>query len=129
MVAAIRIALANTLAIPAPLLSHRRMFDPAALFQPDKGQTATPLHIVDKAGLEAWLVAQPAPVRAILQANGFKAQADSVAYVPHDGAMIAVAGFGQAATLRAWSLARAADILPEGTYRLVSGTPGDAALG
>ncbi|HTI30867.1 MAG TPA: leucyl aminopeptidase family protein [Sphingomonas sp.] len=105
------------------------MFDPAALFQPDRGQAATPLHIVDKAGLEAWLVGQPAPVRAILQATGFKAQPDSVAYVPHDGAMIAVAGVGEAATLRAWSLARAADTLPEGTYRLVSGTPGDAALG
>lgn len=105
------------------------MFDPASLFQPDKGQAATPLHIVDKAGLDVWLATQPAPVRAILHATGFKAQADSVALVPHDGALIAVAGVADATRLRSWTLARAADTLPEGTYRLAQGTPGDAALG
>ncbi len=105
------------------------MTDFAALLQPDKGQSATPLHVVDKAGLETWLAAQPASVRAVLQATGFKAQADSVSLVPHDGAMIAVAGVADAAAMRAWSLARAADTLPQGTYRLANGTPGDAALG
>jgi leucyl aminopeptidase len=65
----------------------------------------------------------------MLTSTGFKAQADSVALVPHDGALIAVAGVADAAKLRTWSLARAADTLPEGTYRLAGGTPGDAALG
>lgn len=105
------------------------MTDFAPLFQPDKGQPATTLHVVDKTGLDAWLATQPAPVRAMLQATGFKAQADSVALVPHDGVLIAAAGVADAAKLRSWTLARAADTLPEGTYRLASGAPGDAALG
>ena len=105
------------------------MTDFAALLQPDKGQPATPLHVTDKAGFDAWLTTQPAPVRAILQATGFKAVADSVAIVPHDNAMIAVVGVADAAALRPWSLARAADTLPAGTYRLAQGAPGEAALG
>ncbi|CAM3147839.1 Leucyl aminopeptidase [Sphingomonas antarctica] len=105
------------------------MTDFAVLLQPDKGQPATPLHVVDTTGLDAWLATQPAPVRAMLKATGFKAAADSVAMVPHDGAMIAVAGVADATALRPWSLARAADTLPEGAYRLANGAPGDAALG
>ncbi len=105
------------------------MTDFASLFQPDKGQPATALHIVDKPGLDAWLAGQPASLRTIVQAMGFTAAADSVALVPHDGGIIALAGVADAANLRAWTLARAADTLPAGTYRLANGAPGDAALG
>ena len=105
------------------------MTDFAALLQPDKGQSATPLHIVDEAGFDAWLVTQPPTVRNALKATGFKAVANSVGLIPHDGALIAVAGVADAAKLRPWSLARAADTLPEGVYRLADGAPGDAALG
>ena len=35
----------------------------AALLQPDKGQPATALHLIDKAGLEGWLSGQPERVR------------------------------------------------------------------
>lgn len=99
------------------------------LLQADRGQDAIALHVVDQAALPDWLARQTAATRALLETHRFKGAADSVAIVPADSTWFAVAGVKDAAVLRPWSLARAADVLPPGTYRLAERQPGEAALG
>lgn len=107
------------------------MTDFTPLLQPDRGQSARMLHIVDTAGFDTWVAAQPERTRTLLAAARFKGAADSVAIVQGDAAddWAAVAGVKAADALGPWCLARAAEGLPEGTYRLVVSGPGDAALG
>jgi leucyl aminopeptidase len=106
------------------------MIDFAPLLQPDKGKPANSLHLVDKAGLEAWLAAQPARVRQALVAQGFKGEASQIALVPGEKAdWSAIVGVGDAARLGPWCLAKAAEWLPAGTYRLVGSGAGAATLG
>ncbi|CAN5262509.1 leucyl aminopeptidase family protein [soil metagenome] len=99
------------------------------MFEADRGQDAITIHIVDKAGFEGWLVTQPADVRTILAAQKFTGAADSISIIPSSGSWFVVSGVRNAASLTTWCLARAAELLPEGAYRLSSGTPGPAALG
>lgn len=103
------------------------MTDKNALIQPDRDQSAIALHIVDKAGLPDWLRARSGQARALLTAQAFAGAAGEVAVVPEgDGdGWIAVAGVADRAKLGTWCLARAAERLPAGTYRLVGA--GDAA--
>jgi leucyl aminopeptidase len=102
----------------------------AALLQPDKGQPATALHLIDKAGLEGWLVGQPERVRQAVTAQGFKGEANGLVILPGDTAgWSALVGVGDAAALGPWCLAKAAETLPEGNYRLAGSSPGGAALG
>ncbi len=106
------------------------MTDFAPLLQPDKGQPATILHLVDKAGLEAWLSGQPERMRQAASAQGFKGEAFQIAILPGEkAAWSALVGVGDAASLGPWCLAKAAEALPEGAYRLAGRTPGAAALG
>ena len=58
------------------------MTEVAALLQPDRGQAATPLQLVDKRGFEAWFKAQPERVRQAAQAQGFKAEGYQLAILP-----------------------------------------------
>ena len=44
-------------------------FDLAALLQPDRGEPATALHLVDKKSFEDWFKAQPERVRTALSAR------------------------------------------------------------
>jgi len=102
----------------------------SALLQPDKGQPATPLHLIDKNGFEAWLKAQPERVRGAVQAQGFKGDAFQLAIVPAErDEWSAVLGVASAASLAEWCLAKAAETLPEGSYRIAEGQAGSAALG
>jgi leucyl aminopeptidase len=106
------------------------MIDAASLLQPDRGQPAIALHITDKAGLEPWLKQQPARVRAAVQAQGFKGEAAQLAILPGErDEWAALIGVADGATFREYCLAKAAEALPEGTYRLADGAPGAAALG
>ncbi|HEX8443560.1 MAG TPA: leucyl aminopeptidase family protein [Allosphingosinicella sp.] len=106
------------------------MTDFASLLQPDKGQSATSLHPVDKAGLEPWLAGQPDRVRQAVSAQGFKGEAAQVALLPGEKAEWSVlVGVGDSASLGSWCLAKAAEWLPEGSYRLVGASAGAAALG
>jgi leucyl aminopeptidase len=106
------------------------MTDFAALLRADKGQPATSLDLVDKAGLEAWLKAQPARARAAAQAQGFEGKANQVVILPGEGDRWSAAlGVDSAEGLGPWDLAAAAERLPEGRYRAESGPPGQAALG
>ena len=54
------------------------------LIQPDNGQAAVPLHLVDKAGFEAWLALQSDAVRTALKAQKFEGAANDIAILPSD---------------------------------------------
>ncbi len=101
------------------------------LIQPDNGQNAIPIQIVDKDGFEDWLVAQPDAVRATVKAQKFTGGANDIAILPGEkpGDWAVVAGVPDAAKLGVWNLAKASGTLPEGTYRLVDADAGEAMLG
>ena len=106
------------------------MTELAALLQPDKGQPATTLALVDKAGLETWMKGQPERVRRAAEAQGFKGEGFQIAILPGErDEWSAVLGVADAGKLSPWCLAKAAESLPEGTYRLAAGGPGPAMLG
>ncbi len=107
------------------------MTDFAPLLQPDRGQPARALHIVDATGFDTWIATQAERTRTLLAAARFKGAADSVAIVPGDGPddWAVVAGVKAVDAVGPWCLARAAETLPEGFYRLAAGSPGAAALG
>ena len=106
------------------------MTDLSPLLQPDKGQPATTLALVDKAGLETWMKGQPERVRRAAEAQGFKGEGFQIAILPGErDEWSAVLGVADAGKLSPWCLAKAAESLPEGTYRLAAGGPGPAMLG
>ena len=101
------------------------------LIQPDNGQPAVPIHIIDKGGFAGWLAAQADAVRTAVKAQKFEGNANDSAILPGDkpGEWAVVAGVADASALGVWNLAKAADALPEGTYRLIEADAGDAMLG
>ena len=102
----------------------------SSLLRPDKGQAATPLQLVDKAGFEAWLKAQPARARQAAEAQGFKGEGFQLAILPGErDEWSAALGVAEAESLSVWCLAKAAESLPEGCYRVVGRGPGPAMLG
>jgi leucyl aminopeptidase len=107
----------------------RPSIDP--LLQPDRGEKAHAVTLVDRGAFENWFAAQPEVVRALAVANTFKASADSFLIVPdargEDWSV--AAGVASTEALTPWCLARIAEALPEGTYRLTGANPGPAALG
>lgn len=106
------------------------MTDPRALLKPDQGQPAVPLALVDKAGFEDWLRSRPERVRQAVQAQGFKGEGFQLAILPEErDGWSAVLGVADAAALSPWCLAKAAESLPEGLYRVASRGPGPAVLG
>ena len=105
------------------------MTDLSTLLRPDKGQPAISINLVEKAGLDDWLSSQPEPVRQAAAAQGFKGEAHQLAILPDKGGWYAALGVSSADTLGPWCLAKAAETLPEGSYRLHGRSPGAAALG
>lgn len=106
------------------------MTDLAPLLQPDRGQPATALQLVDKKGYEDWLKAQPERARQSLQAQGFKGEGFQLAILPDAGdGWAAALGVANVDELSPWCLAKAAESLPEGTYRVAGRSPGPATLG
>jgi leucyl aminopeptidase len=104
--------------------------DLKALLRPDQGQPAVTLQLVDKKGFEAWLKAQPARIRKALEAQGFKGEGYQLAILPGErDQWAAVLGVADVEELSPWCLARAAESLPEGTYRVADRGPGPATLG
>lgn len=106
------------------------MIDLNALLKPDQGQPATLLHLVDKNGFDGWLGGQPERVRQAVSAQGFKGEGFQVAILPgeKDG-WSTLLGVANVEELSPWCLAKAAEALPEGTYRVADRSPGPAALG
>jgi leucyl aminopeptidase len=106
------------------------MNDPESLLQPDRGQPATALQLVDKTGFEAWVNEQPDRVRQACAAQGFKGEGDQLAILPGERSEWSAAlGVAKLDELGPWCLAKAAESLPEGSYRLEGQAPGPAALG
>jgi leucyl aminopeptidase len=100
------------------------------LIQPDRGQSAVSIHLVDKDGLEAFVKSLPVPKRSALEAQRFKGEGFSHAIVPEGDGWVVVAGVADAAKLSSWCLAKLAETLPAGTYRLAGGgEAGKAMLG
>lgn len=105
------------------------MTDKHATIQPDRDQPATAIHLVDKAGLDEFLKRLPAPARAALAAQKFAAAPHSHAILPTGDDWSVVAGVAEAGALGTWCLARLAEVLPAGTYRLAAGDCSPALFG
>jgi leucyl aminopeptidase len=106
------------------------MTDFKYLLKPDQGQPAIAIHLVDKKSFEAWAKEQPNRVRISLEAQGFKGEGYQLAILPGErDEWSAVLGVANAADLSPWCLAKAAESLPAGTYRVAGRGPGPAVLG
>ena len=107
------------------------MTDFTALLQPDRGEPAHPIHLVDKASAADWLKRQPAARRTLLAAARFDGQdAGRFAILPGTGdAYEVVAAVADTEALTPWCLARLGESLDTGSYRLEGRKPGAAALG
>ena len=99
------------------------------LIQPDQGQQATAIHLVDKDGWDEFLKGRTVPQRATLAAHKFKGEAGAWAIMPDGDGWSVAAGIGDVKALSPWCLAKLGDALPAGTYRCVGSEPGAAMLG
>ena len=99
------------------------------LIQPDRGQKAIDLELVDKAGFAAWAKTLSASSRAAVEAQKFEGGGYETAIVPAGDGWSAVAGVANTANFSSWCLAKLAEILPAGTYRLKGAEPGPALHG
>jgi leucyl aminopeptidase len=105
------------------------MSDKNALIQPDRGQKAIAIHLVDKDGLEHFLKERTAAQRAALEAQKFAADGYDHAIFPDGEGWSVAAGVANAGELSSWCMARLAEVLPAGTYRRIGGEPGPAMFG
>ena len=107
------------------------MTDYSDLIQPDQGQDARAIHLVDKKSYDDWLKGRSARERAHLAAVGFKPDAFVHAILPGDDPerWAVVTTVANIAELSAWCLAKLALILPEGRYRVEGGQAGKALFG
>ena len=106
------------------------MSDKNAMIQPDRGQKAISIHLIDKEGLEGLRKTLTAPQRAALDAQRFKGDGYDYAVIPDDGdGWAVVAGVANPDELSSWCMAKLAEKLPAGTYRRKGGEPGPAMFG
>ncbi|WP_294306046.1 M17 family metallopeptidase [uncultured Sphingomonas sp.] len=103
------------------------MMDFAPLLQPDRGQPARTITLLTADGFADWLARQPVATRSLATAQRFVAKPDTHLLVPHDGEVAVVAGVAKATG--PWALAKLAEALPEGQYRLDGAEVGANALG
>ncbi|KQO50703.1 leucyl aminopeptidase family protein [Sphingomonas sp. Leaf257] len=103
------------------------MMDFASLLQPDRGQPARTITLLTAEGFADWLARQPVGTRTLATAQRFAAKPDTHLLVPHDGEVTVVAGVAKATG--PWALAKLAEALPEGQYRLDGAEVGANALG
>ncbi len=103
------------------------------LIQPDRGQQAIAIHLVNKDGLGEFAKGLSAQQRAALAGQKFTGGGYQVGIVPDgagdSGGWFAVGGVKNPAALSSWCLAKLADELPAGTYRIAQGEPGAALHG
>ncbi|MDA0818793.1 MAG: leucyl aminopeptidase family protein [Proteobacteria bacterium] len=100
-----------------------------ALIQPDRGQSATSIHLVSKNRFEDWLKPLSAGQRAAIKAQRFEGKPAQVAIVPDGDEWFAAGGVADPQKMTSWCLAKLAEDLPEGTYRLQDGEAGAALHG
>ncbi|MDE1466975.1 leucyl aminopeptidase family protein [Aurantiacibacter sp. D1-12] len=99
------------------------------LIQPDRGQDAIAIHLVNTDGFDEFAKGLSGPQRAALAAQKFKGGGYQVGIVPDGDSWFAVGGVANPEELSSWCLAKLADDLPEGTYRLADRQPGAAKFG
>ncbi|HXD03301.1 MAG TPA: leucyl aminopeptidase family protein [Novosphingobium sp.] len=105
------------------------MTDRNALIQPDRGQQAIPIHLVNKDSFPDWLKRLSAGQRAALAAQKFEGGGYEHAIVPDGDGWFVAAGVADPDALSSWCLAKLADVLPGGTYRLADHATGRALFG
>ena len=105
------------------------MSDKNALIQPDRGQKAIAIHLVDKGGLDDFLKVRTPAQRAALAAQRFEAEGYDYAIMPDGEEWAVAAGVANTADLSSWCMSKLAKKLPAGTYRRVGGEPGAAMFG
>ncbi|GAA0451578.1 MULTISPECIES: leucyl aminopeptidase family protein [Sphingomonas] len=107
------------------------MSELSSLLQADRGQPARTIHLVDPQGFDAWLGLQPPRHRAAIVAQRLKPTGFAHAILPGEGAedWSVVAVVANTSELSSWCLAKLAEVLPAGSYRLHSGETGAAAFG
>ncbi|WP_284124637.1 leucyl aminopeptidase family protein [Parerythrobacter aestuarii] len=101
----------------------------AELIQPDRGQDAVPIQLVNEKTFTDWSKSLGAGQRAALAAQKFDGGGYQVGIVPDGDSWFAVGGVANPEDLSSWCLAKLAEVLPEGTYRLKNGKIGPAMLG
>jgi leucyl aminopeptidase len=99
------------------------------LIQPDRGQEAIAIHLLDKSGFAAWSKQLSAGQRAALAGQKFEGSPNQVGVVPDGDGWFAVGGVADPAQLTSWCMARLAEALPAGTYRLAGQQAGPALHG
>ena len=99
------------------------------LLQPDRGQDAISLRIVNSEGFDDFAKGLTAGQRAALEAQKFNGGGYQTAIVPEGDNWFAVGGVADPASLSSWCLAKLAEVLPAGTYRLDGSDPGPAVHG
>ncbi|AKM10769.1 leucyl aminopeptidase family protein [Croceicoccus naphthovorans] len=105
------------------------MTDKDELIQPDRGQDAISIQLVDTDGFDDWAKKLSGPQRNALAAQKFTGKGYQTAIVPDGDNWFAVGGVANPDDLSSWCMAKLAATLPAGTYRLASGTPGPALFG
>jgi len=94
------------------------------LIQPDRGQNATAIRLVNKEGFDAFAATLSGAQRAALAAQKFTGGGYQVAIVPEGESWFAVGGVADPQALSSWCMAKLAEALPAGTYRRVDGEAG-----
>ncbi|HSF12491.1 MAG TPA: leucyl aminopeptidase family protein [Erythrobacter sp.] len=105
------------------------MNEPKALIQPDRGQDAIAIHLVNKDGFEAFAKGLTAGQRAALAGQKFEGGGYQTAIVPDGDGWFAVGGVANPESLSSWCLAKLAEELPDGVYRLANAEAGPAMFG
>ncbi len=105
------------------------MTDKNALIQPDKGQEAISIHLIDKDGFPGWLKGLNLQQRAAVAAQKFEGAGYEHAIVPDGEGWFVVAGVANPENLSSWCMAKLAEVLPAGTYRRAGGEPGPGLFG
>jgi leucyl aminopeptidase len=101
-----------------------------ALLLAERGQKARLIHLVDKNSYPVWAKKRPAEDRALLEAMRFDGKTGfAFVLLPRGGDFEVVSAVKNAAELSPWCLAKLAESLPAGAYKLADGEPGIASLG
>ncbi|MBL4896324.1 MAG: leucyl aminopeptidase family protein [Erythrobacter sp.] len=105
------------------------MADKQTLIQPDQGQEAISIHLVNRDGYSDWRKKLSTSQRAALEGQKFDGSGYQVGIVPDGDGWFAVGGVADPKELSSWCMAKLAENLPEGTYRRAEGEPGPALHG
>lgn len=107
----------------------RAMIKKHELIQAERGQKATPIHLVNKDSFPGWLKTLSGPQRTVVEAQKFTGGSYETAIVPDSNSWFAVGGVANPDDLSSWCMAKLAEILPAGTYIRAAGEPGPALHG